>query len=83
MARHRRTRMRHGSTGAARTRAAVARLIMLERKVLIRDVPAGMPEAMKQAMPHVRDSKLTAAVMVADEFPELGDLSRRASERPR
>lgn len=95
--------------------SVLARLIMLERKVFIPDVAAGKPEAMKQAMLDVRDSRptvgrdvlsvdatpdanaavaalrnilsgedlLTAADLVDDDFPELGDLLRRASERPR
>jgi transcriptional regulator with XRE-family HTH domain len=95
--------------------SVLARLIMLERKVFIPDVAAGKPEAMKQAMLDVRDSRptvgrdvlsvdatpdanaavaalrnilsgedlLIAADLVDDDFPELGDLLRRASERPR
>jgi hypothetical protein len=91
----------------------LARLIMLERKVLVPDVAAGKPEAMKQAMIDVRDSRpqvgrdvlpvdgssdanaavqalrnilsgddlLAAAELVDDEFPELGDLLRRAGEQ--
>jgi transcriptional regulator with XRE-family HTH domain len=87
--------------------SVLARLIMLERKVFIPDVAAGKPEAMKQAMLDVRDSRPTvgrdflsvdgtpdahAAVaalrnilsgedLVDDDFPELGELLRRASER--
>ncbi len=95
--------------------SVLARMIMLERKVLVPDVAAGKPEAMKQAMLDVRDSRppggqgraavdgssdasaavaalrnilsgddlLAAAELVDDEFPELGELLRRASERPR
>ena len=37
--------------------SVLARLIMLERKVLIPEVAAGKPEAMKQAMDDVRDSR--------------------------
>lgn len=39
--------------------SVLARLIMLERKVLTRDVAAGKPEAMRQALADVRDSKPT------------------------
>lgn len=95
--------------------SVLARLIMLERKVLIPDVAAGRPEAIKQAMLDVRDSRpqvgrdvlrvdgssdanaavaalrnilssddlQAAAELVDDEFPELSDVLRRASERPR
>lgn len=94
--------------------SVLARLIMLERKVLVPDVAAGKPEAVKQAMLDVRDSRpqvgrdvlrvdgssdantavaalrnilsgedlLAAAELVDDEFPELGDVLRRAGERP-
>lgn len=94
--------------------SVLARLIMLERKVLIPDVAAGIPEAVKQAMIDVRDSRpqvgrdvlrvdgssdatsaaaalrnilssedlIAAAELVDEEFPELGDVLRRASERP-
>lgn len=93
--------------------SVLARLIMLERKVLIPDVASGKPEAMKQAMDDVRDSRpqvgrdvlpvdgssdantavaalrnilssddlLTAADLVDEDFPELSDLLRRASEQ--
>lgn len=93
--------------------SVLARMIMLERKVFIPDVAAGKPEAIKQAMIDVRDSRptvgrdvlsvdgssdanaavaalrnilsgedlQTAADLVDDDFPELGDLLRRASER--
>jgi transcriptional regulator with XRE-family HTH domain len=93
--------------------SVLARMIMLERKVLIPDVAAGKPEAMKQAMLDVRDSRpkvgrdvlpvdgstdasaavaalrnilsaddlAAAAELVDDDFPELGELLRRASER--
>ena len=37
--------------------AVLARLIMLERKVLTPDVAAGKPEAMQAALDEVRDSK--------------------------
>lgn len=37
--------------------SVLARLIMLERKVLIPDVAAGKPEAMRQAMVDVRESR--------------------------
>jgi transcriptional regulator with XRE-family HTH domain len=92
----------------------LARLFMLERKVLTPDVAAGHPEALKQALLDVRDSRpqvgrdvwrvdggtdanaaadalrnilssddlVAAADLVDDEFPELGDVLRRASERP-
>lgn len=95
--------------------AVLARLIMLERKVLIPDVAAGKPEAMKQAMIDVRDSRprvgrdvlpvdgssdanaavaalrnilssddlQAASELVDDDYPELGELLRRASERPK
>lgn|SRR5437588_539661 len=95
--------------------SVLARLIMLERKVLIPDVAAGKPEALKQALVDIRDSRpkvgrdvlpvdgstdantavaalrnilsaedlSAAAEMVDDDYPELGDLLRRAaSERP-
>ena len=39
--------------------SVLARLIMLERKVLTRDVAAGKPEAIQQALSDVRDSKPT------------------------
>ena len=93
--------------------SVLARLIMLERKVLIPDVASGKPDAMKQAMDDVRDSRpqvgrdvlpvdgssdantavaalrnilssndlLTAAYLVDEDFPELSDLLRRASEQ--
>jgi transcriptional regulator with XRE-family HTH domain len=93
--------------------SVLARLIMLERKVLIPDVASGKPDAMKQAMDDVRDSRpqvgrdvlpvdgssdantavaalrnilssddlLTAADLVDEDFPELSDLLRRASEQ--
>jgi predicted XRE-type DNA-binding protein len=93
--------------------SVLARLIMLERKVLVPDVASGKPEAMKQAMLDVKASRpqvgrdvlpvdgssdanaavsalrnilsgddlAAAAGLVDDEFPELGDLLRRASER--
>jgi transcriptional regulator with XRE-family HTH domain len=93
--------------------SVLARLIMLERKVLIPDVAAGEPAAMKQAMLDVRDSRpkvgrdvlpvdgstdataavaalrnilssddlVAAAELVDEDFPELGELLRRASER--
>jgi hypothetical protein len=93
--------------------SVLARMIMLERKVLIPDVAAGKPEAMKQAMLDVRDSRpkvgrdvlpvdgssdasaavaalrnilsaddlMAAAELVDEDFPELGELLRRASER--
>jgi len=93
--------------------SVLARMIMLERKVLVPDVAAGKPEAMEQAMDDVRDSRpqvgrdvlrvdgssdaqaaigalrnilasddlSAAADLVDDEFPELGDLLRRAGER--
>jgi transcriptional regulator with XRE-family HTH domain len=94
--------------------SVLARLIMLERKVLIPDVAAGKPEAMRQAMIDVRDSRpavgrdvlrvdgssdataaiaalrnilsiedlIAAADLLDDEFPDLSDLLRRASDRP-
>ena len=37
--------------------AVLARMIMLERKVLTPDVAAGKPEAMQQALDEVRDSR--------------------------
>lgn len=37
--------------------SVLARLIMLERKVLVPDVAAGKPEAMRQAMIDVRESR--------------------------
>jgi len=37
--------------------SVLARMIMLERKVLVPDVAAGKPEAMEQAMDDVRDSR--------------------------
>lgn len=37
--------------------AVLARMIMLERKVLIPDVASGKPEAMQQALDEVRDSR--------------------------
>jgi transcriptional regulator with XRE-family HTH domain len=93
--------------------SVLARLIMLERKVLVPDVASGKPEAMKQAMIDVKESRpqvgrdvlpvdgssdantavsalrnilssddlQSAAELVDDEFPELGDLLRRAGER--
>jgi transcriptional regulator with XRE-family HTH domain len=93
--------------------SVLARLIMLERKVLVPDVAAGKPEAMRQAMVDVRDSRpqvgrdvlpvdgssdaqaavaalrnilsgedlLAAADLVDDDYPELGELLRRAGER--
>ena len=92
--------------------SVLARLFMLERKVLVPDVAAGKPEAIKQALDDVRDSKPTvgrdllrvdgspdasaavaalrnilsaddlssAAELVDEEFPELADLLRQASE---
>ncbi|HWE89828.1 MAG TPA: helix-turn-helix transcriptional regulator [Pseudonocardiaceae bacterium] len=95
--------------------SVLARLIMLERKVLTRDVAAGKPEAMRQALSDVRDSRpmvgrdvlpvdgssdattavnalrnilagddlAAAADLVDDEFPELAELLRRASEPAR
>lgn len=39
--------------------AVLARLLMLERKVLIPDVAAGKPEALQQALLDVRDSNPT------------------------
>lgn len=94
--------------------SVLARLIMLERKVFIPEVAAGDPEAMKQAMEDVRESRpmvgrdvlrvdassdanaavdalrnilssddlVAAAELVDEDFPELGDLLRRAGERP-
>lgn len=93
--------------------SVLARLIMLERKVLVPDVAAGKPEAMKQAMIDVRDSRpqvgrdvlpvdgstdataavlalrnilaaedlLAAAELVDEDYPELGEVLRRAGER--
>jgi transcriptional regulator with XRE-family HTH domain len=37
--------------------SVLARMIMLERKVLIPDVAAGKPEAMQQALTDIRDSR--------------------------
>jgi transcriptional regulator with XRE-family HTH domain len=94
--------------------SVLARMIMLERKVFIPDVAAGDPDAMKQAMEDVKESRptvgrdvlrvdatsdanaavdalrniltsddlLAAAELVDEDFPELGDLLRRAGERP-
>lgn len=52
--------------------AVLARLIMLERKILVPDVAAGKPEAMKQALIDVRDSRPTVGrdVLPVDAGPE-------------
>lgn len=94
--------------------SVLARMIMLERKIFIPDVAAGKPEAMRQALADVRDSRpkvgrdvlpvdgstdattaigalrnilssddlAAAAELVDEEFPELGELLRRASMPP-
>ncbi|MBB4964047.1 helix-turn-helix domain-containing protein [Saccharothrix violaceirubra] len=66
--------------------SVLARMIMLERKVLTPDVSTGAPEALQRALDEVRESKPTVSrdslpLASADDEARVFDFLRRAADR--